>query len=766
MTAPLWAGMRTDVNVGGDYDNDGKWEPAELQGRDWYSSKLAAPIHYDPVGLPTAIPDFPTPAPSGHVDPGDPAGPGRLRRRRRHRSRVLRGGRRHLVDQRTGRLDAVRHAPEPQRRRSTGTSRCRPTTTATSRPTSRCSTRTDHSFHILQSKTGTERVVRFPNDAALMPVVGRLRRRRQGRPGGLEHDRARPGGSPRTRPRRPTSSRRRPPPPPTATPSWRTTTATRRPTSRSTTWRTTSCGPGSAGSSPPSPRCRRTPPGSRLPQRRARQLRPAHVLREVPRHDEPHEPERRRSQLAGLPAPADGLRPRRRSQGRSGLDLDRPAPGTDSARPPRSSPVAPTTSSPPATTTCSPAWEPATVSPSAGGPVWRTPTLTLPYAFPPSATATYPTWAPFSGPQLLAVPADYDGDRKTDPTYYVVATGHWWIRGYATAGDPRHRARATGGLDWDVPVPGDYVGRGGWATPAVYRPSDSTLPGGEERHRDDDHRHRPARRLPGAGRLRRRRQDRRRPPSAPRPASGSSTVRPPAPTRRSRTRLVLDPGGGRLRRRRQGRPVDLFDPVSGQWVREGIGTMATLARATGPSRSRRPSPSTPCAWPATTMPARPGVGHAVPRPLPGHPMTRQLAQITTALHDPSWRASHAHLLPWSRRRDPPVAHPRRSGRAPAPSPVAPVPGDVTGDRKADALSVDRADGTWHRIGSPAVLFTGQPTDVIVPGDYDGDGTLGARRAARHPLDLGEGGRRRLRAPAPERTVGMPWASRTVSAPPR
>jgi hypothetical protein len=51
-----------------------------------------------------------------------------------------------------------------------------------------------------------------------------------------------------------------------------------------------------------------------------------------------------------------------------------------------------------------------------------------------------------------------------------------------------------------------------------------------------------------------------------------------------------------------------------------------------------------------------------------------------------------------------------------------VPGDVTGDRKADALSVDRADGTWHRIGSPAVLFTGQPTDVIVPGDYDGDGT--------------------------------------------
>ena len=58
---PLWAGMRTDVDVGGDYDNDGRWEPAELQGRDWYSSRLANPIHYDPVGLPTATPDWPNP---------------------------------------------------------------------------------------------------------------------------------------------------------------------------------------------------------------------------------------------------------------------------------------------------------------------------------------------------------------------------------------------------------------------------------------------------------------------------------------------------------------------------------------------------------------------------------------------------------------------------------------------------------------------------------------------------------------------------------
>ena len=57
---PLWAGLGTDYTVGGDYDNDGKWEPAELVGRDWYSSKLASPIHFDPPGLPTATPDWPT----------------------------------------------------------------------------------------------------------------------------------------------------------------------------------------------------------------------------------------------------------------------------------------------------------------------------------------------------------------------------------------------------------------------------------------------------------------------------------------------------------------------------------------------------------------------------------------------------------------------------------------------------------------------------------------------------------------------------------
>jgi len=64
VTTPLWAGLRGDA-VGGDYDNDGTWEPAELLGRDWYSSKLAAPIHFDPAGLPTAAPAWPASAHGG-----------------------------------------------------------------------------------------------------------------------------------------------------------------------------------------------------------------------------------------------------------------------------------------------------------------------------------------------------------------------------------------------------------------------------------------------------------------------------------------------------------------------------------------------------------------------------------------------------------------------------------------------------------------------------------------------------------------------------
>ena len=172
VATPLWAGMRTDVNVGGDYDNDGKWEPAELQGRDWYSSKLAAPIHYDPVGLPTAYPEFP------NFDPANPITTG---------AKILPVPADYDGDGDTdpayyavvdgtwwiqGRAGSTQYGTPPNRNGHLDWDVPVPADydgdlkadIAVFHPT-------DHSFHILQSKTGTERVVRFSNIAALMPVV-------------------------------------------------------------------------------------------------------------------------------------------------------------------------------------------------------------------------------------------------------------------------------------------------------------------------------------------------------------------------------------------------------------------------------------------------------------------------------------------------------------------------------------------------------------------------------------------------------------------
>ena len=116
--------------------------------------------------------------------PGDPAGARRLRRRRRHRPRVLRAW--------------------PTAR---GGSTAGPARPSSARPPIHNGLLdwdvpvpadydgdlkadlavfhpTDHSFHILQSKTGTERVVRFPNDAALDAGAGRLHGDGISRPGG------------------------------------------------------------------------------------------------------------------------------------------------------------------------------------------------------------------------------------------------------------------------------------------------------------------------------------------------------------------------------------------------------------------------------------------------------------------------------------------------------------------------------------------------------------------------------------------------------
>ncbi len=69
VAAPIWTGPSMNGTgspafaVPGDYDGDGKWEPAELVGTTWTSSALASPIDYDPAGMPVGPPATPGPLP-------------------------------------------------------------------------------------------------------------------------------------------------------------------------------------------------------------------------------------------------------------------------------------------------------------------------------------------------------------------------------------------------------------------------------------------------------------------------------------------------------------------------------------------------------------------------------------------------------------------------------------------------------------------------------------------------------------------------------
>ena len=77
---------------------------------------------------------------------------------------------------------------------------------------------------------------------------------------------------------------------------------------------------------------------------------------------------------------------------------------------------------------------------------------------PPLATTVLGPPVRFGAPGDLPVPADYDGDGKTDFAVYRASTGEWFIFGSATGFQTRvFGAPSVFGLG-DTPVPGDYDG--------------------------------------------------------------------------------------------------------------------------------------------------------------------------------------------------------------------------------------------------------------------------------------------------------------------
>lgn len=73
-----------------------------------------------------------------------------------------------------------------------------------------------------------------------------------------------------------------------------------------------------------------------------------------------------------------------------------------------------------------------------------------------------------TGDAAIAVPADYDGDGRSDPAYFDPADGRWHV---VPVAGPQRTFQL--GVATDIPVPADYDGDG-IADAAVFRPADGT----------------------------------------------------------------------------------------------------------------------------------------------------------------------------------------------------------------------------------------------------------------------------------------------------
>ena len=469
---PLWAGLRSDDTVGGDYDNDGKWEPAELVGRDWYSSKLATPIHYDPAGLPTVAPDWPSPTqgstPTILPVPADYDGDGDTD----PAYYALADGTWWI----NGRAGSTQFGTPPNHNGHLDWDVPVPADyDGDKKADIAVFSPRDHLFRILQSKTGTERIVRFPHAAALMPMPADYDgdgttdpavANTSGTVWWLTPDTTTPtytftdppvGTSDSTYPvvaDYDADAKADP-----AVYDYSTRVVRGRVGGSETTLATL---PSDAGAMPALPFAllvnivRLTFYGKCLEGRTGAPSYPIPNWQVCP--------------PAAIPFDLDGDRKAdvawASSSAWTRLGETTPffTPASDGT------PV-------PGDYDGNGTWEPASILEDTSGVSWVTPTQSIPFPLPPFTIAHFPTWYGGSsiGTPVLVVPGRYDiSSHHTLAGYYVVSTGQWYLQGLAQPLTFGTTPTDDGDLAWDIPVPGDYDGRNqDW--PWVYRPSDSTF---------------------------------------------------------------------------------------------------------------------------------------------------------------------------------------------------------------------------------------------------------------------------------------------------